>query len=207
MTLIEVLIALALLLALGGVSLRFVAMVGQARSAAAEREGRLWGGGLLMEHLERDLLTAFAGDGAAISGDARSISITGLRFEGETPRLIASVLRLDEDAGAVVASVGGGVVGGRDELLVDGVRWWSLRYLDGERWVESTEEMDGRAPRAVEVSVWFGRADGAIAGEPSRPADRRRLAPVFGADDGADALAQRAVGSSGLSRSSVGGAS
>ena len=66
---------------------------------------------------------------------------------------------------------------------------------------------DGRAPRAVEVSVWFGRVDGAVAGEPSRPADRRRLVPVFGADDGDDALAQRAVGSSGLSRSSSDGAS
>ena len=211
MTLIEVLIALALLLALAGVSLRFVAMVGQARSAAAEREGRLWGGGLLMEHLERDLLTAFAGDGAAIAGDAQSISITGLRFEGETPRLIASALRLDADAGAVVVSVGGGAWeggdSGRDELLVDGVRWWSLRYLDGKRWVESTEGMDGRAPRAVEVSVWFGWVDEEMMGKPARPADRRRLVPVFGADDGDDALAQRAVGSSGLSRSSVGGAS
>ncbi len=191
MTLIEVLVALALLLALGGVSLRFVSMVGQARAGAAEREARLWGGGLLMEHLERDLLTAFAGDGPAIVGEGQSITITRLRFAGEAPELATRGVRYDAGAGAIVAS-GEGV---SRELLVSDVRWLAFRYLDGERWVGSTADLDGRVPRAVEVSVWFGAVspreesegeavvDGPPDGAPDRPADRRRLVPVFGVVD------------------------
>lgn len=191
MTLIEVLIAIALLLALGGVSLRFVSMVGQARAGAAEREARLWGAGLLMEHLERDMLTAFAGDGPAIAGDGQSITITRLRFVGEAPELATRSVRYDAGANAIVAS-GEGVA---SELLVSDVRWLSLRYLDGERWVDSTADLDRRVPRAVEVSVWFGAVaqrdpadgeavvDGAPGGAPDRPADRRRLVPVFGIAD------------------------
>lgn len=175
MTLVETLLALALVLALGGLSLRFLGEVGGARARAGERDARLWGTGLLMEHLEQDLLCALAKGGPAVVGDAQRLAVTTLRLRGQEPAVERRSFAFDGQAGAVV--LGEAAAG---EVLVPGVAWMALRYLGAVEWHDATAMVEGAAPRAVEVRLWYG-PNGAD-GEPQRAPDRRRVIPLLGVD-------------------------
>ena len=183
MTLMETLIALALVVALGGVSLRLVSTVAGARTAAAQREASLWGAGVMMESVERDLLAAIAVAGPAVQGDATRVVVTSLRvdMESDPGEGLAWTTRHTIAFDAARNAITRAQYDAEPQVLVPGVRWFQVRYLVDGQW--EAECAGEGALAAVELRVWFGQGVDLEPSEPSGPPDRRRLIPLLGADD------------------------
>jgi prepilin-type N-terminal cleavage/methylation domain-containing protein len=173
-TLIEVLVAIALVLALVGTMFGFLYDMLSSRRRALTFADNHSAAATLLERLEADLMCGLVGDrvsGAGIEGDEARLSVltrgvaaslaergaadptvfgdlqvAEYRFRQERKRLEARRQPAgDRNAeGTAFSSLGG-------ELYK--VRF---RYHDGAAWRESFDSLDaGRLPAAVEVAVWF----------------------------------------------------
>lgn len=126
---------------------------------------------MLIDRLERDLMTAIAsaGDQAGLRGDEGGLTIfhrgvliapgvspmadrqrTAIRFDAARGVLM---IRRDDDSGDGGA---GGSAG--DDGIAGVVRAVRFRYHDGSIWAGSFDSGRG-LPAAVEVSIWYGRAE------------------------------------------------
>lgn len=159
-TLIEMLIAVALVAALAMILLPVAARIVGSIAAASDRGHRLAQVAMLSEMLDRAMLTAVASDASGAPGfvgerDSLRIASSGvsltLRGPGEPDDVQMVQIRLA--TGAIHATASGGV----SETMVPGVRRIEFAYASGEGWAE-THDGSGGLPRAVAVSIWFGQS-------------------------------------------------
>ena len=181
-TLIEVMLAISLLLAISSTMFGFMLgmMDRRERLTDAAREGR--SGSALIERLENDILGAIAGDsgvGAGIKGDATSLTILtrAVNVPGNLSELdialgdlLASRYSFDEQAGEVrIARWGVSPMGsasaneGADEVVSSRVRRLRFRYHNGDTWLSSFDSLsENGLPVAIEVAIWFGETQRAL---------------------------------------------
>ncbi|MHC4948893.1 MAG: type II secretion system protein GspJ [Planctomycetota bacterium] len=188
-TLLEVLVATALVLTLGGAMFVFFFNLLDTRARVLERVARQQAADTLIDRAEADLATCLAGDrtrGAGVAGDATSLRLltrritpapsapdAGLadlhrveyRFDRGAHRVEARRTDPGGSASGAFAPVGG---------VVDRVRF---RYLDDGAWRPSFDSLArGRLPEAVEIAVWFEPpADAPLLDEVDDPSDEPAL--------------------------------
>ncbi len=176
-TLVEVLIAIALIIAVAGTSFTFFHNLLQSRERLLEEAARQRSATILLDQLEGALLTAIAGDernGAGVTGDNASISIltrgvatyvaeNGLRDPGLFSDLQRIEFRFDASSGIIEARETVVPTVNRDRSSAAG-RYWPIgaaavvrfRYHDGSMWVDSFDSRAaGRLPAAVEIAIRF----------------------------------------------------
>ncbi|MEX2217320.1 MAG: hypothetical protein WD749_01055 [Phycisphaerales bacterium] len=193
-TLLEALLALALVAMLGGSLLSFVWTLSdrtrEVRRAAAREDGV----SLFLDRLESDVLCGLAGGpglGAGVQGDPSGVKImtrgVALRLGkgGATPArdIQFGEYRVDAAGGRLRARrAAEGEAQGELEQVTGGIREARFRYHDGLAWQESFDSAARNSlPAAIEIAVWYGQpappdenAAPAEAAEPPSP-DRVRL--------------------------------
>ncbi len=177
-TLIEVLLAIALISLLLGAMLTFIWDLLDRRTVLARGARDLQAGDAVVERMEDDLLAGLAGDagaGAGIDGTSTRLRImsrgvwlpvsagSGVEATAGTRRdLQGSEYAFDPSSGRASArrwnttgAAGGGGEGSM-EVVSERVRRLRLRYYDGQQWRDSFNSLtEGGLPVAVEVAVWF----------------------------------------------------
>jgi prepilin-type N-terminal cleavage/methylation domain-containing protein len=171
-TLLEVMIAIALILALSGSIFGFMfnLMDRRERLLNMALDGRA--SGVLIERLEDDLLGAVAGGGrigAGISGDETSLTIKtrtiglprGSDRDGSMGDLVTTSYEYDEQLGRLTMTRSRGAeAGGEGEVVSQRVRRVTFRYYDGSNWRERFDSgSNGGLPVAIEIAVWFGKPE------------------------------------------------
>lgn len=184
-TIAEVLIALALIAAVGAAAMTLLWGVADHRERIGSTAMASRGCGDLLERIESDLLGAVAGDarvGAGVRGDATSLTIlcrgvTGLAsISAVSGDLVGASYTLAGDRVEMRRWVVGGAAGGASEPsvpLAEGVGALRLRYFDGSTWLDSFDSAQvGKLPVAIEASIWLGPRPEAGAGDeaPMSPA-------------------------------------
>ncbi len=173
MTLLELIIAIALVAALFGALFTFLFDLLSARVRVLEHDGRQLAATTLIEALESDLAACIAGDpshGAGVRGDETSLNIltrgtaAALADRGPDDPAVFGDLQRSEyrfDAGngrlsATRAAAGVSAAASVPEDLGGMVHKLRFRYHDGQRWADSFDSIaSGGLPVAVEVSIWF----------------------------------------------------
>lgn len=193
-TLIEMLIAVAMVVALVMILLPVTARIVGSTAAASDRGHRLAQVALLSEVLDRAMLTAVASDAsgaAGLVGERASLRISSSgvsltpREQGEPDDV--QTLWIGLASGAIHVASSGGV----PETMVPGVRRVEFAYAAGEDWAE-THNGSGGLPRAVAVSIWFGEGQGesdepgTSESGPETAPDWRRVFAVFDPGVGAE---------------------
>ena len=173
-TLFEIMLAIALLVALSSTLFSFMLnlMSGRDRLIEASRDGRA--GSSLIERLENDILGAIAGDatvGAGIDGQehrltllTRSVNVPSGpdELDWALGDLLSARYVFDEAASEVRtvrrAIVPGVSVAETDDEVISGrVRGLRFRYHDGQTWRSSYNSLQRNGlPVAIEVAIWFG---------------------------------------------------
>ncbi len=176
-TLLEVLIAIALIGALLGSMFGFLHELLQSRSRALDYTARQLAAATLIDRIEGDLTTCIVGDatlGAGVEGDASRLSILSRGIathlagrgigSGVLGDLQQSEYRFQEGSGLIegrVAGVGGGARRQTARPIEDFVSIGPafkvrFRYHDGDGWSDTFDSLatDG-LPAAVEVAVWY----------------------------------------------------
>ncbi|MBC7835687.1 MAG: type II secretion system protein [Phycisphaerales bacterium] len=177
-TLLEVLIAIAIMaMLLGGLGSFLWAMQSR-RQAIGTTSRELHTAGVLFDRIESDLLAGVAGGGggqsrSGIKGSHDELSVlsrsvwvnaaeggsmglgtdlqqTTFRHDGGGGRLLMG----RRDAGGAASSAPGWPT---EELLSDEVALLRFRYFDGAEWLHSFDSaITGLLPVAIEVAIWFG---------------------------------------------------
>jgi len=201
-TLIEVLIAVALLVALSGAMGTFAYNLLRSRDRIMTQARSEAGVGLLMDRLEHDLTWCIAGnskDGPGIKGSAGRVEI--LRrdvklLDGQVAVGVTRKAQYRHEGDTVFARADDGP----DEIVASGIKQLRLRYHDGREWQREFDSgQAGTLPVAIAIAVWFGSGliDQTEADEfgmldtPTEP-DRRRVMVV---PDGPSAAWAREQGS------------
>jgi type II secretory pathway pseudopilin PulG len=185
-TLVETLLALALVALLSGSIFGFLAALSERRRDQDKVVHREEGASVLCEQLEAGLLCAICGDakiGPGVKGDESSIRLIsrGVRLPaGKDAAKPASDLVVTEfafDAGAAIVRARRWEVGTGEtsrDVLIEQVKSLKIRYRDRGEWVDSYDSTacDG-LPQAVEISLWFGEPAHPEAGseKPVSPSD------------------------------------
>lgn len=172
-SLVEVLIAIALIGAFLGAAFGFFSNMLDARQRAAAYAKRERACSLVIDRLEQDLTTCLVGDpvtGAGVAGDNTSIRVLsrsvashlaerGLHDSGVLGDLQRTEFRF---SGGLIegrkTAVRAGSSGGDAEPFwpVGRVAKMRFRYHDGSSWRDSFDTLQaGRLPLAVEVAIWF----------------------------------------------------
>lgn len=165
-SLLEVLVALALLGILLGSVYVFVTTLFDRESRALDEADRSQVATMVFDRLEADLMTAIAstGGGIGIEGDANRVRIAHqsvLLGSPDAPShdLQTTTIRFDKRSGRLVLERVSGDVeqSGRSsaEAYPVPVRRAAFRYHDGASWRDrfsSTRSM----PAAIELAIWFG---------------------------------------------------
>lgn len=186
-TLIEMLIAVALVAALVMILLPVAGRIMSGTASSADRGHRLAQVAILTDMLDRAALTAIATDAAGapgLVGSKKSLRIAscGVSLTPREPRQPDDVqnLHLRLSSGALVVSEAGGAA----ETIVPGVRRIQFAYAEGEQWAESHDGAAGM-PLAIAVSIWFGEPEAeaeetepSLTEEETEP-DWRRVFAVF----------------------------
>lgn len=191
-TLIEMLIALALIMSLVWVLMPATNRIMSSTTAAADRNHRLAQVALLSDVLDRALLTAVAQDAAGKNGtrgDAESFRVTTCGVS-----LLPRESGQPDDLQSVEVTFAGGAItlrqdGGARQRLLSDVESCRFEYYSGEGWAESFDGASG-LPRAVAVSVWLNASEldspeesdpleFGIEEETEREPDWRRVFAVF----------------------------
>lgn len=194
-TLVEVLVALAMVVLLAGALFTFTWNLQQQSRLVAGALRRQTQAAALFDQLEADLLTATASaqrGGAGIVGSARMLTVStrasmlaGSALERIGDGRVASY-RLD-GRNVILKRVPGGGTSGVEGSLCDDVGDLRFRYFDGSTWNERFDSAAaGVLPVAVEVALWWEppnteetAAAGAQGGSTPAPRDSRAArAPV-----------------------------
>lgn len=169
-TLVEVLVALALLIALLGVLFLFMRNLLETRRRAVEIAERERAVALLMQSLEQDLMTCLVGGpqaGAGIDGEAtslrilsRSVAIRAVsgRQRGLFGDLQSTTVRFNERGRTLEGQRGAAGANGSGSFTPLGgtIAKVRFRYYDGSNWLDAFDSTQQNAlPVAIEVAVWF----------------------------------------------------
>jgi prepilin-type N-terminal cleavage/methylation domain-containing protein len=186
-TLIEVLLAVALMLAISAGMLSYIWGLLASRERLVAATDQQISAAALFDQIESDLSTTFAVDGsgaAGVEGRAdslvvRSRGVGALGGEGVSDLGDQQGCEVRFDAGAHMLTarrLGRGEAG--FETLASPVSLVRFRYFDGKVWTESFDSAAaGGLPGAVVAAVWFEGGVEERAGEerPSRGPDRVRV--------------------------------
>lgn len=167
-TLMEVLLAVALVLLLSGAVYGFLwNLLGQ-RDRVAQAAAESGAAGAIIERIEADLLGSLAGaaEKAGIAGTTSSLRLLsrGVAVPVDASERAAALgdlhgteIVFDRASGMVRARRWSGDGEGQFEELGRGFQRLRFRYFDGRRWRGSFDSAaEGRLPAAIEVAVWFG---------------------------------------------------
>lgn len=165
-TLIEVLLALALLAGIAGGALGLFENLTRRQEQIRAHSERAQGGGLVMERLESSLATSFAqgADGSVgLNGDSTSIHVHhhGVigHAAGDSGDLRSLDLDWSEADGTISAGFHGAGAESATETLAEGVERVRFRYFHGARWRTSFDAVQaGGLPSAIEIAIWFAPA-------------------------------------------------
>jgi prepilin-type N-terminal cleavage/methylation domain-containing protein len=199
-TLIEVILAIALLLALSAGMLSYIWGLLASRERLVKATDQEIAAAALFEELEGDLSTTFAVDGAGAAGVEGTGSSLVVRMRGVGALAEGGVSDFGDLQGCEVKFDGTALSARRlapnaapFEMLASPVEFVQFRYFDGSTWGSSFNSAStGSLPVAVEASVWFDSgaaagagddtADGSEAGaereKPARAPDRVRVMVV-----------------------------
>lgn len=169
-TLFEVMLAIALVVLLGGGMYGFLWNLLGERDALTRASAEAQAADACLERLEADLLCALAGqaDGPGIKGLASEIVVltrgvsVPLRSDeraGAMGDLHGTQIVFDPFAGQLRARrwTGPGAPAGVFEVISAGVERMRLRYFDGRVWRATFDTAEaGELPVAIEAAVWFG---------------------------------------------------
>lgn len=182
-TLIEVILALALLVALVGGLYTFVDGLRSNAKIADERATEMAAAEVVLDEVESTLATTYVAghDGASgIAGDGASLSVRGRAWGYDAKASDVSGCELKVDAQGLMARR---VVGGKAQAWerIAGVGGLRVRYHVGSEWVTSFDSAQaGQLPTALEISLWLG-GEASGAGVAKGPADRVRVMAVHDA--------------------------
>ena len=184
LTLLEVLIAIALVTLLLGSLFAFFWDMLSVRGHVVNETDRARAVSILVEAVERDLLTTVVGDGlvgAGVKGDEAGLTLLSravpARLAGRDAflDLERSEYRFDRDRSEITArrsSAQGGGTSAPPFALAGAVHRVRFRYHDGRRWGDTFDSIAREhLPAAVEIAVWF---DPGL----DRPPDRVRVIAV-----------------------------
>lgn len=200
-TLFEIMLAIALLVALSSTLFSFMLnlMSRRDRLIEASRDGR--SGSSLIERLENDIFGAIAGDatiGAGIDGGENRLTLLTrtVNVPSGPDELdwalgdLQSARYVFDDASSEVRTVrraivpGGSVSEADDEVVSSRVRRLRFRYHDGQTWLSSYNSLQRNGlPVAIEVAIWFGDPPPRPALDADSPGSAGDETPLqFGAD-------------------------
>ena len=193
MTLLEMLLALGLITVLTGSLLGFLFdLLGTRRRCldVAERQRATL---LVIDRLERDLMSCVAGDGrhgSGIIGEEDSIEVLSrgvpLVATGSFGDLQRSRFRFVEGGGRLEVGRAEAGAGLPLTTLAEGIGKVRFRYHDGSGWRERFDtRSDGRLPAAVEIAVWYDAWPGDIAVDDEEDSERLTFDTGSGFDDAA----------------------
>jgi type II secretory pathway pseudopilin PulG len=168
-TLLELLLAIGLSLALLGAMFGFLWDLLETRRQVVEETMRRRAVATLIDHVERDLNTVIVGDGvvgAGIDGDGTAITLLSravpahraMSGPGAFADLERSEYRFDAAAKSITVRRSDPAAGaaGPSFTLGTGVYRVQFRYFDGRVWRDTFRSLDNdRLPRAVEIAVWL----------------------------------------------------
>ncbi len=207
-TLLEVLIAIALIGALLGSMFAFMHEFLQSRARALDYTARQRAAATLIDRVESDLMACIVGDerlGAGIAGDASRLAIlsrgvaTHLAGRGLDAGVLGDLQQSEYrclDATRLIEVRRGTPRPGRRTMTDDFVSIGPafkvrFRYHDGDGWSDSFDSLaSNRLPRAVEVAVWYhpwpGERQTPVSGDaPQAESDRLTFDTTGGFDDAA----------------------
>ena len=200
-TLVEVLLALALVAILVAAMFALISELGERRRVIGDDWRRWRGTDVLFDGLERDLACVIAGDpslGAGLKGNESSLTlltrgvwIDAEATSGESQARHRDLTRVSYGPGnagdwpcrrtEVLRGTTPDRARERSGSLAQGVEEIRFRYLDGPEWHDSFDSLaSGRLPLAVEITVWFTRpsAPSSAIGEASPAPDRTRVIAI-----------------------------
>lgn len=199
-TLLEVLIAIALMSMLLGSLFAFLHDLLQSRSRALEYTARQLAAATLIERVEAELASCLVGDvtsGPGVKGDAASLAILsrgvavhlaeGGLESGVLGDLQQSEYRFVDEVGEIeVRRMTPWARPAPAFVSVGPVHRLRFRYHDGTGWSDSFDSLAaGRLPEAIEVAVWYHPWPGEQEITPQAPAERLTFDATGAFDDAA----------------------
>lgn len=176
-SLLEVLVALAVLVALSGATYAFLFELVRTRTEIRQRAARDGASLVIFDRLERALATCtVAADGEpGIQGDASALNLAATRVtpdpagDNQVSRRASLHLSWEEQTNAIK--------GGSSEReagpIARSIERLRFRYHDGDGWNQSFNSLErGELPRAIEISIWFGAFDEASRDEAQAEPDQ-----------------------------------
>lgn len=171
-TLMEVILAIGILVALSGGLFGFMWNTLSRRDELVAGAARAQAAGAMLDRLEADIAGTIAGVeglGAGVSGTPTSVRLLtrGVTIpvgEAERPTALRDLQGAEYQfhaASRVVRARRWDATGsvGEFEPACPGVGRVRLRYYDGRRWRSSFDSLSAKAlPVAIEVALWFGEA-------------------------------------------------
>ena len=199
-TLLEVLVAIALISMLLGSLFAFLHDLLQSRSRALDYTARQLAAATLIGRVEAELASCIVGDdtsGPGVKGDAASLSILsrGVAVHLAQDGLESGVLgdsqrseyRFVDEAGEIeVRRMTPWAQPAPDFVSVGPVHRLRFRFHDGTGWSDAFDSLaEGRLPQAVEVAVWYHAWPGEQETQPEALAERLTFDTTGGFDDAA----------------------
>ncbi len=166
-TLVEVLLGLALMLALSAGLFGYVWGLLDKRDRLVEVARQQAAAAAVFEELENGLATTFAADAsgrAGVKGDGSSIAVrcrgvvarSSPGGEGDLGDLVGGEVSFADGA---ISARRFGRRDGAFEVVSEGIERLRLRYYNGSEWLgEFDSAAVGELPVAVEAAIWFGGA-------------------------------------------------
>lgn len=189
-TLLEVLVAIGLILALSGGMWALMSALGERRERLGLETARSAGVAALFDQIENDLTTCVAADaefGAGVKGDAASLTIVS-RGVG-----LSAAAALSDARSTNYVFAGDSLTASRKERgdsgasapMLERIARVRFRYFDGQEWTASFDSGAAeKLPVAVEVAVWFDVPP--VIAERRAAETRSEDAEASGADLGAE---------------------
>lgn len=160
-TLVEVLVALGLVVALAAGMYGFVTSMHTRQARISEETSRSGGVSAFFDQLESDLLTCVARDarlGGGVRGNADSLTVVsrGVGVSSDAALTDARATEYRFAGGMIMASRRESSGGGQGQPICPGVEKLRFRYYDGTSWRDSFDSAQaGTLPVAIEAAVWF----------------------------------------------------
>ena len=198
-TLIEILLALVLIVALGAAIYSFTANLAARRARTERTAETLRGPGRLFDMLSDDLAAAIAASpaaGSGVKGSATDLVVLSRALAADASTDLRRSHYALSAADRTFTAQRGRANGPDPDpaVLARGIERVQFRYHDGKTWADTFDSQAvGALPGLIEVSVWVASDSPAKASEPaatpvssdtetqappSRPADRLRLIRV-----------------------------